>query len=56
MRKPVFRASDQVLHKPGCNATEDGYRLQISDLESSGIVLSMEQKQRQRSAAQLMRS
>ena len=24
MRKPVFGVSDQVLHKPGCTATEDG--------------------------------
>ena len=26
MRKPVFRASDQVRLKPGCASTEDGYR------------------------------
>ena len=32
--------SDLVRHKPGCKATEDGYRLEISDLESRGIVLS----------------
>ena len=24
LRKPVFRVSDQVSHKPGCTATEDG--------------------------------
>ena len=24
LRKPVFGVSDQVLHKPGCTATEDG--------------------------------
>ena len=24
MREPVFRVSDQVLHKPGCTATEGG--------------------------------
>ena len=23
-RNPVFGVSDQVLHKPGCTATEDG--------------------------------
>ena len=34
MRKPVFGVSDQVPHKPGCTATEDGYRLEISDLGS----------------------
>ena len=31
--------SDQVRHKPGCTATEDGKKLEISDLDSSGIVL-----------------
>ena len=30
-----------IRHKPGCAATEDGQRLEISDLESRGIVLSM---------------
>ena len=33
--------SDLVRHKPGCTATEDGKRLEISDLESRGIVLSL---------------
>ena len=37
MRKPVFGVSDLVRHKPGCTATEDGLRLEISDLESRGI-------------------
>ena len=32
---------DLVRHKPGCTATEDGYRLEISDLERRGIVLSI---------------
>ena len=41
VRKQVFEVSDQVPHKPGCAVTEDGLRLEISDLESSGIVLSM---------------
>ena len=41
VRKPVFGVSDKVLHKPGCTATEDGLRLETSDLESSGIALSM---------------
>ena len=44
MRKPLFGACDQVPHKPGCTATEDGYRLEITDLESKGIVLSMKRK------------
>ena len=26
--------SDQVRHKPGCTGTEDGYRLETSDIES----------------------
>ena len=33
MRKPVFRVSDQVRHKPGCTATEDALRLEILDLK-----------------------
>ena len=37
MRKPVFRVSDLVRHKQGCAVTEDGYRLEISDLGSRGI-------------------
>ena len=39
VRKPVFRVSDQVPHKPGCTVTEDGYRHEISDLGSRRIVL-----------------
>ena len=41
MRKPVFGVSDQVPHKLGCTATKDGKRLEISDLGSRGIVLSV---------------
>ena len=41
VRKPVFGVSDQVRHKPGCAATEDGWRLEISDYGSTGIVLSV---------------
>ena len=41
MRKPVFGVSDQVQHKPGCTVTEDGWRLEILDLGSRGIVLSV---------------
>ena len=37
MRKPVFGVSDQVRHKPGLTVTEDGYRLEISDLEVQGL-------------------
>ena len=39
VRKPVFGVSDQVQHKPDCTVTEDGERLEISDLGSRGIVL-----------------
>ena len=30
-----------VRHKPGCTVTEDGKRLEILELESRGIVLSV---------------
>ena len=33
--------SDLVQNKPGCTALEDGWRLEISDFESRGIVLSI---------------
>ena len=36
-RKPVFGVSDQFPGKPGCTATEDGYRLEISDLGVEGL-------------------
>ena len=45
-RKPVFRVSEQIRHKPGCTATEDGQRLEIPDLGRRGIVLSVKQKKR----------
>ena len=41
VEKPVFGVSDLVRHKPGCTATEDGKRLEISDLGSRGIVVSV---------------
>ena len=41
VRKSVFGVSNQVQHKPGCTATEDGYRLEILDLGGRGMVLSM---------------
>ena len=41
VRKSVFGVSDQVPHKPGCTATQDGLRLEISYLGSKEIVLSM---------------
>ena len=37
----VFGESDQVRHKPGCTATEYGKRLEILDLGSNGVMLSM---------------
>ena len=33
--------SDPVRHKPDCTVTEDGKRLEILDLQSTGIVLSV---------------
>ena len=36
-RKPVFGVYNQVRHKPGCTATVDGYRLEISNLEVEGV-------------------
>ena len=39
-REPVFEIFDQVRHKPSCTATAE-LRLEISDLESRGIVLFM---------------
>ena len=41
VRKPVFGVFDLVPHKLGCTAIEDGLRLEISDIGSRGIVLSM---------------
>ena len=37
VRKPVFGVSDQVRYKPGCTATEDGRKLEISDIGRRGI-------------------
>ena len=39
VRKSVFGVYDLVRHKPGCTATEDCYRLEISDLGSRGIAV-----------------
>ena len=44
VRKPVFGVSDQVPHKPGCKATEDGYRHEIPCIGSRGIVLCSKNK------------
>ena len=33
VRKLVFGVSDQVPHKPGCRATQDGQRLEICVLK-----------------------
>ena len=40
-RKAVSGVSDQVGHKPGCTAAEDGKRLETSDLRSRGIVINL---------------
>ena len=41
MRKSFFWVSDQDRHKWDCTITEDGQRLEISDLGCRGIVLSI---------------
>ena len=41
IRKQVFGVSDQVRHKRGWAITEYGWRLEILDLRSRGIVLSL---------------
>ena len=41
MRKPVFGIFDQGRHIPGCTASEDDKRLELSDLGCRGIVHSM---------------
>ena len=33
VRKPTIWVYNQARHKPGCTVTEDGYRLEILDLE-----------------------
>ena len=42
IRKPVFGVSNQVPHKMACTATENGYRLEVSDSGSRGISLCSE--------------
>ena len=46
VRKPVFGVSDQVPLKPGCTIIQYGYRFELPDLGSRGIVLSVYRKQR----------
>ena len=41
LRKPVIGVSDRIRHKPGCTTAEDGWRIEIPDLRSRGIVLSV---------------
>ena len=40
-KKTNVLVSNLVRHKPGCTATEDDKRLEILDLGSRGIVLSV---------------
>ena len=44
MRKQTIWGLDKVLHKPACAATEDGYRLEMSNLRRREIVLYSENK------------
>ena len=48
--KPVFDVSDQVRHKSACADKEARWRLEISDIETLGIILS-----RQRATKVLIR-
>ena len=41
LRKPIFGVSDQGQHKRDSTATKDGKRLEILDLGSRGIELSI---------------
>ena len=43
--KTNMLVSDLVRHKPGCTATDDGLRLEISDLERRVTALFMWRKQ-----------
>ena len=38
MRKPVFGVSDQVQHKQGCTAKDNGSRLEMLDLGSFCLI------------------
>ena len=38
-RKPVFRGSEKVRFKLTCSATETGYKIEISLVESLDIIL-----------------
>ena len=40
MNKPTILVFNQVQHKPACTVTDDGWRLEILDVESRGIVIS----------------
>ena len=48
--------SDKVQHKPASTVKNEGQKLKISDLRRRGIVLSFKQKQRRKSAVQLLHS
>ena len=37
MRKPSYWGKDQIRHKLSCTTTEDGNRLEISNIEDRGI-------------------
>ena len=42
--KPVFEISGQVPYKTGCPTTVEGYRLEVSGLQSKGIALCSKNK------------
>ena len=45
-KKPTFCNSDQVRHKSGCRASDDGWKLEISDLRRRAIALFAKGKER----------
>ena len=52
MRKPIIWDSEKVRDKAACTVTEEGYKIEISDLRRRGIVLSVSHKQMRLSAVQ----
>ena len=44
LEKTCILISDQIRHKSGCKASEDGQRLEISDKGSRGIVQSVPER------------
>ena len=54
VRKPTIWSSDQVRHIPACTVTEEGQKLEISELRRWKIVLFLEGKHSAAVTAQLI--